>query len=563
MRALLLALSALVAARRAVGQAATTRCTERACFTLHAKKAPFDVAKTLCYDNGGYLLTMRDQEEAEDARALLALAREAGLFMRGEEKLWIGLKLAKGSCVLDEESLRGFRWESGARDSTKYINWGREPRSTCTEERCVSVRASTAGSVQLEWSDGSCKDSALYACRFQFKGMCEPLTLAGPGDITYTTPFSDTPLHEGISLRMLPHATFADITCTSSKEHYYLVICKEAGAGFSWTPAGPFCPSGERTCAHQNGGCQHVCSDEGDPGMVRCSCREGYYLGDDTITCFPNNPCKNAPCVHKCVSEGASLRCTCHKGYQLAQDEVDCIDVNECEESVCGVHACHNLPGSYECACDKGFEKGAGGACVDVDECAKGACGRSANCLNSQGSFSCYCSMGFRPSSDADEGCVDVDECVNRPCEDICTNTVGSFSCSCRGNFRLADNGISCIQVIMEPSPRAPASHQPPTTGGHEETTTTTATTATSTLTLPFSSESSSTEAEDTLSRSWVLVWVLGSVIPLLLLVALTSVIAVLRWNRARKEAKKKNATADNYCWVSSGFQIQPENEPN
>ncbi|XP_072546310.1 uncharacterized protein cd93 [Salminus brasiliensis] len=559
MRALLLALWALVAAWRATGQE-VTRCTARACFTLHKEKAPFHVANTRCFDNGGYLLTMRDKEEAEDARALLALASKAGLFARGEERLWLGLKLAKGSCVLDGEPLRGFRWKSNENDSSAFTNWAREPRSTCTEERCVSVRAvANAETARLDWSDGSCKESAFYACRFQFRGMCEPLALAGPGEVNYTTPFSSMPLHEGDSVRMLPHGTLADIHCASSDDPYSYIICKDAGsgAGFAWTIPGPFCASAERSCARQNGGCQHVCSENGPEG-VRCSCREGYYLGEDTITCFSRDVCKNAPCEHECVVVGASFLCACNKGYRLEQETASCVDVNECEQNVCGVHVCHNQPGSYECVCEKGYRKDAGGACVDVDECAEGACERRANCLNSQGSFSCYCSTGFR-QSDAGGGCVDVDECVSRPCEDICTNTVGSFACSCRANFRLADNGISCVQVV-EPSSRAPASHQPSSEAPEE-------TTATTAVTVVFSTESTSTEAEGTesrqvLSRSWLLVCVLGSVIPLLLLVALISVITVLRWTRARKDAKKKSAAVDSYCWVSSGFQVQPDIEP-
>lgn len=55
-----------------------------------------------------------------------------------------------------------------------------------------------------------------------------------------------------------------------------------------------------------------------------------------------------------------------------------------------------------------------------------------------------------------------------------------------------------------------------------------------------------------------VLICVLGSVIPLMLLVAVTLAIAIFRCSRAKKEAKKPT-TADGYCWVSSGLDPRLE----
>ncbi|XP_017567350.1 complement component C1q receptor [Pygocentrus nattereri] len=550
MRALLLALSALVAAWQAAGQAAIW-CTERACYTLHDKRTPFEAAYTVCYKNGGYLLTMKDEKEAEDVRIVLELANDAGLFTSGEERLWIGLKLNRSNCVLNGEPLRGFHWVPDTADSGTFTNWGRQPHSTCTEERCVSLQAAAAGSERLRWIDGSCKVGALYACRFQFKGMCKPLTLAGPGEVTYTVHFSNVPLNQ--SVNRLPHSTHADISCASSGEkHYSFCTDAAAGGGFAWYPAKPFCESGERSCAFQNGGCSHVCSED-RAGDVRCACKEGYHLGKDEFTCIPKNACQNAPCEHECVVEEASFACKCRKGYRLAQNWFGCVDEDECEQGVCGGHTCRNKPGSYECECKKGFRKDDTGACHDIDECAESACREPAGCLNSQGSFSCYCSAGFRQAESGE--CVDVDECVSRPCEDICTNTEGSYKCSCRENFRLSENGISCVQVIVA-SPHTTASNDALDRS-----------TAAITVTPLFSSEDSSTasagtERMESSARSPVLVWVLGSVIPLLLLVALTTVVAVLRCNRARKAAKKKSATADSYCWVSSGFQAQPDTQP-
>lgn len=58
--------------------------------------------------------------------------------------------------------------------------------------------------------------------------------------------------------------------------------------------------------------------------------------------------------------------------------------------------------------------------------------------------------------------------------------------------------------------------------------------------------------------NSKVIICILGSVIPLLLLVALTLSIAIFRCSRSKKEAKK-NTSTDGYCWVSSGLDPRLE----
>uniref|UniRef100_A0ACB8FEP4 Uncharacterized protein n=1 Tax=Sphaerodactylus townsendi TaxID=933632 RepID=A0ACB8FEP4_9SAUR len=70
-------------------------------------------------------------------------------------------------------------------------------------------------------------------------------------------------------------------------------------------------------------------------------------------------------------------------------------DVDECQNvSLCGTHAnCHNLPGSFQCICDQGYESARDGQhCLDVNECEtlRGVCG-TAPCENVEGSFLCIC----------------------------------------------------------------------------------------------------------------------------------------------------------------------------
>lgn len=541
--ALIAVLCALLAAERAT--CATRQCTAKACFTLHTELVLFEKANKNCYENGGYLITIRDYHDLEAVKSVLALAGK--ILVQG--KVWIGLKLSKGKCVLSDKELRGFTWISGASDSS-FSNWGKEPSSTCTEDRCVTLSTATG---ELKWSDGSCREPALYMCVYYFKGMCKPLLLAGPGEINYSLPFLKVPLQQLGGLTMLPHATFADISCAYDSDMNTRAVCKERGAQFAWEEPGPFCASAKRSCKTINGGCNQLCFDN-DNG-VRCECKKDYYLGDDQVTCFLKDACHDSPCKHGCASKPTGFTCTCRKGFELSEDQVSCKDVDECTQDICKGHICHNNPGGYECECKKGFQS-VDGKCEDIDECAKPVCARHATCLNSDGSFSCYCSSGFKKYQ---EQCVDIDECLNRPCEGICSNTDGSYTCSCGPGFRLAENGISCV-----PEPKL-------TTTSHdfkiiftERLDQPAVITVTPRLSTETTAEThQSVHKDGSVVGSWILVYALSSVIPLLLLITVTAVIAMHRWNRSRKHAKKKGATADSYCWVSSGYTAQLETQRN
>ncbi|TSO25238.1 Complement component C1q receptor [Bagarius yarrelli] len=524
-------LCALLAAERAT--CTTSKCTANACFTLHTEKVEFQKANANCYENGGYLISIRDNNDLEVVKSLLALAGKLSV----REKVWIGLKLPKGSCVKSDEQLHGFRWISGAPDSS-YTNWRKEPKSTCTEERCVSISTSTE---DLEWIDGSCKTHALYMCVYYFRGMCKPLLFAGPGEVSYTIPFLKVPVKQHSGLDMLPHATFAEISCVYDSDMNTRSVCKEIGPHFVWEKPGPFCASSQRVCENRNGGCDQLCFE--DNAGVRCECKEDYYLGDDKVTCFLKDACSNSPCDHKCTSKPTGFECTCLEGFELTEDNVSCKDVDECTRDICNGHTCHNKHGGYECECKKGY-KDVDGLCEDIDECAESVCAHHAKCLNSEGSFSCYCSPGFRKHK---EQCVDIDECLTRPCEGICSNTDGSYTCSCSPGLILAENGIGCV-----PDQERENNFETLFTTRFDQPEKTTVTPRLGTNTTAETHQS--VRKDGSVFGSWVLVYALSSVIPFLLLITLTAVIAVHRWNRLRKDAKKKSVTADSYCWVTSGY---------
>uniref|UniRef100_A0A3B4XV75 C-type lectin domain-containing protein n=1 Tax=Seriola lalandi dorsalis TaxID=1841481 RepID=A0A3B4XV75_SERLL len=284
-----------------------TLCTSNACFTLHLDSVSFANASHDCVRNGGNLMTIRDRGEEDVLRSLLSQTQ--GRHQDRALQFWIGLKLNKGTCVLADKTLQGFEWISGERDS-HYSNWGKEPDSTCTEDRCVRVHY-TLGQNQLKWAAGGCKGPAFYACKFYFKGMCKPLALLGPGQITYTAPFSEKP--ERSEMKSCPLGTYVNIVYD-----------------------------------------------------VQCFCREGYDLDEDGHNCSDIDECQSQACEdHLCVNTHGSYMCTCKDGYKLIHGK--CSDVDECAQSRCEHNYideckmeqcqehCKNTFGSFVCSCKEGF----------------------------------------------------------------------------------------------------------------------------------------------------------------------------------------------------------------
>ncbi|XP_035260623.1 complement component C1q receptor [Anguilla anguilla] len=583
---LLLLLQLLHGTDGAEREPAEIACATSACYTVHIENSTYEEAKKNCEDNGGKLATIKDQAEAGEVRSVLSRFGRSDIPQ--SFKFWIGLKLQKGSCIFPEGSLKGFTWISGEHD-TEYSSWEKEPEITCTEERCVSVHHTSSqkesGSWVL-WTDRSCKDVAGFVCKFNFKGMCKPLLLAGPGTVRYNTPFVRSPLSDDSVLTMLPHGTVAEVSCSGDAQY---TSCKDMNGFFGWAKSGPFCDSSNQGCKYKNGGCDHYCIDSDHRG-VRCECKNGFELGEDSVTCVHKDNCKDSPCKFKCVPTTTGFTCACPAGFELAKDQISCTDVDECSSPVCGSHTCHNTQGSYTCHCKTGY-RSISGKCEDIDECLASPCPQG--CLNSPGSYSCYCFSGYRPAKDG-RGCVDDDECLISPCAQNCTNTPGSFKCSCSKHFRIAANGVTCIP---DPQGEFPA-HQGEQrekvwqkTDGHINTPEATIATVSTPrydtiLTNNFPDESTSVVYngassatttllsevnEDTvhtnnsvrqvnnLSKTWILACTLGSVAALLLVIAVISVIVVCRSNRLRKDAKKQNSTTDSYCWVSPGNVTQLE----
>ncbi|KAB7503343.1 Low-density lipoprotein receptor-related protein 4 [Armadillidium nasatum] len=76
-------------------------------------------------------------------------------------------------------------------------------------------------------------------------------------------------------------------------------------------------------CQHNNGGCQQICHNY--PTKVKCSCKTGFKLSTDGISCEDVNECENEEiCQHHCVNIKGSYYCTCAEGYTLKADETSC-----------------------------------------------------------------------------------------------------------------------------------------------------------------------------------------------------------------------------------------------
>ncbi|XP_012594660.2 complement component C1q receptor [Microcebus murinus] len=599
-------------------------CAGTACYTAHWGKLSAAEAQSNCSQKGGNLATVKSEEEAQHVREALAqllrLLQEPLAVRMG--KFWIGLHREKGKCLDPSLPLKGFSWVGGGGD-TPYANWHKEVRSSCISKRCVSLLLDLsvpppAGRLP-KWSEGPCGSPGSpgsniegFVCKFSFKGMCRPLALGGPGQVTYITPFQAV----SSSLDTVPFASGADVTCGDGDEttsHYFL--CKEKDPDvFDWGSSGPLCVSPKHGCDFNNGGCQQECFEGGD-GSFRCGCRPGFRLLDDLVTCASRNPCSSSPCSGEAVCvpdpQGKSYACRCPQGFQLDSSQLGCVDVDECRDGPCA-QECVNTPGGFRCECWVGYEPGGSGdgACRDVDECAPGRSPCAQGCTNTDGSFHCSCEQGYVLAGEDGTQCQDVDECAgpgDSPCDSLCFNTQGSFRCGCLPGWELAPDGVSCTMGPASLGPLAGPSQEedkgeregstlapaatPSVTRGPEGTSEAAPTSSRPSLppngpltsALPemlapsgppgVSMEPSTrhptattghrdsadgdfvaTQSDDgTDGQKLLLFYILGTVVAILLLLALALGLLVYRKRRAKQEEKKEKkpqSAADSYSWA-------------
>ncbi|XP_069738385.1 LOW QUALITY PROTEIN: latent-transforming growth factor beta-binding protein 4 [Phaenicophaeus curvirostris] len=176
-------------------------------------------------------------------------------------------------------------------------------------------------------------------------------------------------------------------------------------------------------------------------GSFSCLCAPGYRPGPRGSRCLDVDECEAGGVCWggRCLNTDGSFECRCPAGFRTEADQARCRDVDECQEygaRLCGSQRCENVPGSYRCVseCPPGFHHGDSGECEDVDECSNGTlCGAHATCHNLPGSFQCACDPGYETAPEGNH-CVDVDECrtLAGVCgSERCENADGSFLCLC------------------------------------------------------------------------------------------------------------------------------------
>ncbi|XP_055458565.1 complement component C1q receptor [Psammomys obesus] len=597
-------------------------CEGTACYTAHWGKLSAAEAQHRCNENGGNLATVKSEEEARHVQQALAqLLKTKAPLEAKMGKFWIGLQREKGKCTFHDLPMKGFSWVGGGEDTT-YTNWYKEGKSSCIFKRCVSLILDLSltphPSHLPRWHESPCGSPDApgnsiegFLCKFNFKGMCSPVPLGGPGQVTYTTPFQAITS----SLKAVPFASAANVACgeeAGSKSYYFL--CKEKTPGiFHWGSSGPLCVSPKLGCGFNNGGCQQDCFEGGD-GSFRCGCRPGFRLLDDLVTCASRNPCSSNPCTGggTCHSVPLSENYTCHcpRGYQLDSSQVHCVDIDECQDSPCA-QECINTPGGFQCECWVGYQSSGPKeeGCKDVDECAAAQAPCAQDCVNTDGSFYCSCKKGYAVSGEDSTQCEDIDECLDSrgsPCDTQCFNSEGSFSCGCLQGWELAPNGVSCTRgtVTSEP-PTTPPQNEGKgdrkgstvsltevfsSPKGFEEVSKGAHTTVGPSLQLDTSSASVPLEISvpsgasgvrmelgthlpmtsghskpthedsvaahsegDTDGQKLLLFYILGTVMAISILLALVLGLLIYRKRRAKKEEikeKKPQNAADSYSWV-------------
>ncbi|NWI13603.1 C1QR1 protein, partial [Crypturellus soui] len=487
-------------------------CAGTACYTLHRDRLAWSGAQKKCQDNGGNLAAIRSPEEARHVQELLGRS-PAGTSWQGN--VWIGLSLEKGKCVQAHDPLRGFSWVGGGGgEAGNYSAWLAEPHTTCLSHRCGSLQPAGPSSAG-GWADRPCKPPLPgYVCKFSFQGMCGPLALAGPGTVSYSTPFGV----ESRALSAAPFGTLAQVACGAGEQQPQFVLCKERRptGGFAWHQRGPLCAV---SCAHRNGGCAQRCLEAEAGAPLRCTCRPGFTLAPDLVSCVPHNVCEPNPCEGTCrPSPDGSVECGCSPGFALAPDGRRCLDVDECLARPCQLE-CHDVPGSTACPL---------------------------RCINVPGSFRCACPSGFAMAPDG-TACLLVHPAANgtrAPAPDALTEQpLGSSAQPTTTSTSSSSSIASTITSTAASSTTTSSTSAPRTTS------TSTSTSAASTTTS--GGPRSALDAEHAADGPKLLLYyILGSLVAILLLMAFALALLAYRRRKAKEEKRQAKSAADDYCWV-------------
>ncbi|KAM7538217.1 hypothetical protein Aperf_G00000076045 [Anoplocephala perfoliata] len=168
--------------------------------------------------------------------------------------------------------------------------------------------------------------------------------------------------------------------------------------------------------------CEHNCTNL--HGSYKCSCKDGYQASP-----YDPKKCDPVRCDPDCVpGQGVCVNgaCQCNPGFT---GKTCADDVNECELRLdeCD-HICVNTFGSYECACNPGYELSSN----DSHTCALGDC--LSNCVPGKGDCDIYGRCICRPGYEGPYCQHEADVCStgHHQCEHICVSLPGKrHLCRC------------------------------------------------------------------------------------------------------------------------------------
>ncbi|GAA6092590.1 uncharacterized protein si:dkey-163f14.6 [Tachysurus ichikawai] len=278
----------------------------------------------------------------------------------------------------------------------------------------------------------------------------------------------------------IQYACYAGYTLANGDVYSY---CLQDG---QWSGVTPMCIDLDE-CVEGLHECQQVC--ENTFGSYRCSCRLGFQLSTDRMSCTDVNECVLlaglARCVFGCVNTPGSFYCLCPAGYSMNVTDGHCEDTDECMENTglgpCA-NACVNTPGSFHCVCSNGYQLAGDGMscvpecppgyrrkrpdllvgnstslpCVDINECEEmeqmqhhqqHKC--EWKCVNLPGTHRCICPRGYTQHPNGYQ-CKDINECTvrNAGCSHICLNHRGGYRCACPEHYRVSPHSRKKYQPV-------------------------------------------------------------------------------------------------------------------
>ena len=208
------------------------------------------------------------------------------------------------------------------------------------------------------------------------------------------------------------------------------------------------CPENYHHCNDSIGTCI--------PDKWKCDGTKDCDNGSDELNCTVNDNCPGYKCLDQhCIP--LSWRCDGVPDCEDNSDETDCV-------SHAKGHFCIKERGYFQCKtgecirsekvcnkvkdCPEGDDEGI--ECGD-NQCHKKACAHA--CIPTSKGPSCYCKSGFRLAQDG-LSCIDINECDENMddgiCSQKCKNNEGGYQCDCVDGFKLVNN-TSCVVKEGEP----------------------------------------------------------------------------------------------------------------